>query len=266
MLLGARTQMMDGKLTFEEIFRFSGECGAEVLEYCCEDHTCHYRPETTEDYTLRHIRELMERYGVRVSAVSNHLAFMENDVNYDAIRKMIPKTRMLDTDIFILSANPPAGIPNYNEYKLMHREMFDVFKKRLRVLLDIAEDCGVKLALEPEPPGFVPRSCDMLELIEEMDSEALCVNFDIGHAFLTDIDLFDTIRRFGTRIVHSHIENLIRGEHVHRLLQDGEIDLRACLRAMKEAGFDGAVAIDLYGYEYDKVLKEQIGILRDLMG
>lgn len=265
MLLGARTQMMDGKFTFEEIFRFSKECGVEALEYCCEDYTFHYRPETTEDYTLKHIRELSEKYEIRISAAGNHLTFMEDDLIYQSIQKMLPKIKLLGTDIFILSANPPQGTPVYSEYRQIPKELKDRYKIRLKTLLEIAEDNGIKIAMEPEPPGFVSGSRDMLELMSEMNSEALCINFDIGHAFLTDEDLLGTIREFGSRIVHAHIENMNQGEHVHRLLQEGEIDLRACLRTMKEIGYNGAVAIDLYGYEYDKVLKEQIRILRDLM-
>lgn len=266
MLLGARTQMMDGKYSFEEIFRLSKECGVEALEYCCEDFTFHYRPETTEDYTLDHVKYLSEKYDMKIGAVGNHLCFAVSDIYYEAIKKMIPKTRRLGTDVFIISSNPPAGHSNYMGYKITHPEVVTVYKERLGELLKIAENSGVKLALEPEPPGFVPRSCDMMELIDEMNSPALCINFDIGHAFLTDDEICETIRMFGSRIVHSHIENLIRGEHVHRLLEDGDIDLQACLAEMKRNGFDGSVAIDLYIYEYDKVLKQQIDCLRGLMG
>lgn len=265
MLLGARTQMMDGKYSFEEIFRLAKECGVEALEYCCEDFSFHYRPETTQDYTIDHVKELMNRYDMKIGAVGNHLAFVSNDIYYEAIQKMIPKTRRLGTDVFIISSNPPAGDSNYMGYKIAQPEARDIYKSRLKELLKIAEFHGVKLALEPEPPGFIPRSQDMLDLIDEMNSEALCINFDIGHAFLTDENIYDTIRAFGKRIVHAHVENLIRGEHLHRVLDDGDIDLRACLAQMKEIGFIGSVAIDLYVYEYDRILKHQIDILRDLL-
>lgn len=265
MLLGARTQMMDGQFNFEEMFRFSKSCGVEAFEYCCEDFTFHYRPETTEDYTIKHINYLVEQHGIKIASVGNHLSFVASDVNYEAIKKMIPKTKNLGTDVFIISSNPPTGHNNYMGYKLEHKEGLNIFKSRLRELLKLAEYYGVKLALEPEPPGFIPRSIDMLELITEMNSQALHVNFDIGHAFLTDIDMFETIRLFGPRIAHAHIENLLRGEHLHRLLDDGDIDLRAVLSEMKNVGFSGAVAIDLYVYEYHNVLKSQIDILRNLV-
>lgn len=262
MLLGARTQMLDGKYTFEEMFQFGKECGVEAFEYCCEDVMFQYRPETTEDHTIEHVRELSETYGIRIGAVGNHLAFVK-DLHFEAIKKMIPKVRRLGTDIFIISSNPPSGDFNF---KIRNPELYVLYKERVKELTRVAEDCGVKLALEPEPPGFVPSTRDMLELMEEVGSEALCVNFDIGHAFLTDEDMYESIRILGNRIVHAHIENLIRGEHLHRLLEDGDIDLKKCLQAMAQAGFDGAVAIDLYAYDYDKVLKSQISQLRQLMG
>lgn len=262
MLLGARTQMMDGKYTYEEMFRFAKECGVEAFEYCCEDFSFRYRPETTEDYTIAHIRDLSLKYGIKIASVGNHLSFIR-DLHYEAIKKMIPKIKKLGTDIFIISSNPPSGEFNF---KIDHPDLLHLYKERVKTLVMLAEDSGVKLALESEPPGFIPRTCDMIELMYEVNSEALCVNFDIGHAFLTDMDIYETIRLLGTKIVHAHIENLIRGEHLHRLLDDGDIDLRKCLQEMKNAGFDGAVAIDLYAYEYDKVLKSQIEQLKVLMG
>lgn len=265
MLLGARTQMMDGKYNFDEMFRFAKECGVESFEYCCEDFAFHYRPETTEDYMIKHVNELSKQYGIKIGSAGNHLSFVASDINYEAIKKMIPKTRGMGTDVFIISSNPPAGHVNYMGYKIEKKDGLQIFKTRLRELLKLAEYHGIKLALEPEPPGFVPRSIDMLELMTEMNSEALAINFDIGHAFLTDIDMFETIQKFGDKIVHAHIENLIRGEHLHRLLDDGDIDLRAVLAAMKKVGFEGTVAIDLYVYEYDQVLKRQIDILRELL-
>jgi len=265
MLLGARTQMLDGKYSFEEMFRFASECGVEAFEYCCEDFTFHYRPETTEDYTINHIQRLVSQYGIQIGSVGNHLSFVASDINYEAIKKMIPKTKRLGTDVFIISSNPPVGHSNYMGYKIKNKDGLTIFKTRLKELLKLAEYHGVKLALEPEPPGFIPRSNDILELMAEMKSDALYVNFDIGHAFLTDVDIFETIRLFGNKIAHAHIENLIRGEHLHRLLDDGDIDLRAVLAAMKQVGFDGTVAIDLYIYEYDEVLKSQIDLLRELL-
>jgi len=87
MLLGARTQMLDGKYSFEEMFRFASECGVEAFEYCCEDFTFHYRPETTEDYTINHIQRLVSQYGIQIGSVGNHLSFVASDINYEAIKK-----------------------------------------------------------------------------------------------------------------------------------------------------------------------------------
>lgn len=263
MLLGARTQMLDNKYTFEEIFKLCKESGVEALEYCCEDYFFQYRPETTEDYTIAHINELSEKYGIKIAAVGNHLAFNQNEIFFDAIKKMIPKTKRLGTDVFIISSN--AMYPGDLAIKLKQPELIPSYKKKLRMLLDVAEDCGVRLALEAEPPGMIPRSCDMMELMEEMNSPALCVNFDIGHAFLTDVNMFETIAYYGDKIAHVHVENMLRGEHQHRLLEDGDMDIKAVLKALKQAGYNGSLALDIYAYQYDEVLKPQMDYLGKLL-
>lgn len=57
-------------------------------------------------------------------------------------------------------------------------------------------------------------------------------------------------------IVYSHVENMIMGEHAHKLPWDGDIDLLAVYRKMKETCYDGPVSLDLYLQDYETVAKD----------
>ena len=75
-------------------------------------------------------------------------------------------------------------------------EEIDMYEKRLRSLCQIAEENGVLLAPEPEIHCILRTSHDLLTLMDTIQSPALCVNFDIGHSFLTDPDPIAMIHAF----------------------------------------------------------------------
>jgi sugar phosphate isomerase/epimerase len=56
-----------------------------------------------------------------------------------------------------------------------------------------------------------------------------------------------------------------RGEHTHLLPGDGDMDLPAVIRAMKDVGFNGAMALDIYIYEYDEYAEESVRRLREML-
>jgi sugar phosphate isomerase/epimerase len=136
---------------------------------------------------------------------------------------------------------------------------------RTRQLVSLAEICGVRLAQEFEPGFIVGSTADVLRLFEAIPSPNLVANLELGHVFLCDPDPLEAIRQLGPRIVHGHIENMAAGVHNHLLPQEGDIDLSAYLRALKEVGFAGALALDLYQHDYEAVSPAALDFLRDLL-
>ena len=86
-------------------------------------------------------------------------------------------------------------------------------------------------------------------MIEQVASPRLCVNLDIGHAFLTDDDVDASIRMLGDRIVHLHLEDMASGVHRHLPFGQGEIDFAAVRAALEEIGYAGPYVIDLFGQD-----------------
>ena len=67
------------------------------------------------------------------------------------------------------------------------------------------------------------------------------------------------------RKLRVHIENMRAGVHDHLLPQEGDMDLGAYIAALRSAGFDGGMALDLYKYDYQAVAPDAIACLRSLM-
>jgi sugar phosphate isomerase/epimerase len=84
---------------------------------------------------------------------------------------------------------------------------------------------------------------DYERLFEEVPSDRVGVNLDIGHVYAACVDVVDFIRRFSDKIVNVHIKDIHGMESV--AIGKGDIDLPSVIRALKEIGYDGPVALEL---------------------
>jgi sugar phosphate isomerase/epimerase len=259
MVITARTQRMLHKYSTDEALRFFKKAGFEGIEFCMEDYFFNVRPDYIEDYFIEHTVETAGELGLRIMSVGNHIGFIYDDIMFDIMKRTIPKVRKFGADVLIISSadkemhkiSDPAG----SRKRLL---------SRLNELLEIADANGVNLALEPEPPQMIINTAQFLDICGELKYN-LKINLDVGHAFLTDPDMFESIRLLKDRIVHTHIENMYRGEHLHRLPNDGDMDLAKVFKALKDIGFSGALSLDLYAQDYEESAKGCADYMRETL-
>ena len=253
-----RTQMLSSRFTVFEACDFFKAAGFDGVELCFEDIHFNLRPDLLDDRVAALIREHCGKLGLKISAVSNHMRYFFNDFNYEHLQKEIRSAKKYGTDVFILSAmNDPTE-------KVACKELRGIAVKRIRTLCRVAESEGVYLAIEPEPPSVFANTRDYLRLYEEIGSPALGINFDVGHAFLTDEDVLASIDSVSDRIRHCHVENMQRGQHLHLLPSTGDIDLPVVLRKLREVGYDGYMSLDLYNYVYEDVAEAALETLKKM--
>ncbi|MCS7239227.1 MAG: sugar phosphate isomerase/epimerase [Thermoguttaceae bacterium] len=127
-----------------------------------------------------------------------------------------------------------------------------VFYDELMPCVELAEQLGVDLLIEPEPGLLIERMEQYLELAERVGSARLGLNFDVGHAFCVGEDPASWIPRMAGHTRHYHIED-IGADRVHRHLVPGEgaIDLRSVLEAIARTGYGGWITVELYPYVDD---------------
>ena len=53
--------------------------------------------------------------------------------------------------------------------------------------------------------------------------------------------------------------------HDHLLMSEGDMELLVYLHALKDIGFNGGIALDLYKYDYEAVAEESILCFHDLL-
>lgn len=114
-------------------------------------------------------------------------------------------------------------------------------------VLDLAEQRGVTLAVEPEPGHFVDRLDGVLELRHRMGDPALLrVTLDLGHVVCNETrSIADTIRVAGDLIANVQVDDMVPDVHDHLELGDGEVDFVAALAALTEVHYRGLASLEL---------------------
>lgn len=127
-----------------------------------------------------------------------------------------------------------------------------LFVESLKPVAEHAEKEGVLLLVEPEPGLLIETADQFLEFMAHIDSPAVGLNFDIGHAYCVGDDPAATIPRVAPYIRHFHLEDIAATRvHHHLIPGEGAIDFAATLRAIKGIGYDGWITIELYPYVDD---------------
>ncbi len=124
----------------------------------------------------------------------------------------------------------------------------------LRELAAAAERVDLRLALEPfqaegiEQWSIVNTLTDAAELIDEVGSAAIGIQFDVWHLWNTP-RLYEEIAEHAHRIVGVHVNDWrapTRGWADRVLPGDGAADVPAILAALERAGWDGFYDLEIF--------------------
>ena len=128
-------------------------------------------------------------------------------------------------------------------------EAADLFYEELMPCVELAEQLGVGLLIEPEPELLIERFDQYLEFAARVDSAAVGLNFDIGHAYCVNEDPQDWVPKLAEQTVHYHLEDIASSRvHAHLIPGHGAIDFDATLRAIASTGYSGWLTVELYPY------------------
>jgi sugar phosphate isomerase/epimerase len=148
------------------------------------------------------------------------------------------------------------------------QQALDLFVEVLKPLAEHAEKVGVMLLIEPEPDLLLERTDQYIELAERVDSPALGLNFDVGHAYCMSEDLPKAIAALAPHTRHYHLED-IAATRVHHHLPpgDGAIDFAEVIAAIRKTGYDGWLTVELYPSQDrpDEAARQAYNVLKPLI-
>ncbi len=118
---------------------------------------------------------------------------------------------------------------------------------RFGELAEYAKDVGVMIGAEPHVGAALRRPEEALWLLEQVDSPALTIHFDISHFNVQGMDMEPVVAQLAPHSLHTHVkdERGIAPHHEFLIPGEGEMDYLRYLRAMDRAGYDGHIVVEI---------------------
>ena len=141
-------------------------------------------------------------------------------------------------------------------------DAWDMVRRAFDVLVPLADDLGVDLAVEGVFGHVAHDYYTTLELLRHYASPRLGINFDPSHGTLYGNDVVWAVRQWGPRIKHVHLKDAVgRPGMPHEtflfpLLGEGEVPWQAFFAALDEVGYSGYLTVEFESFVYyRRVLK-----------
>ena len=140
--------------------------------------------------------------------------------------------------------------------ELTEGQAWDMVRAAFDVLVPLAEEAGIDLAVEGVFGHLVHDYYTMLELLRHYDSPRLGINFDPSHGILVDNDIPWVVRQWGPRIRHIHLKDAVGrpgmfGEtFIFPLLGEGQVPWAAFFAALNDIGYRGHLSVEFESWDY----------------
>lgn len=133
-------------------------------------------------------------------------------------------------------------------------EAFPLIVERTRRFGGMAAAEGCRLAIEPHVGALLDSPERTIALMEQVHSPSLGINFDISHFDVAGYPRAETIRALVPYAIHTHVKDgrMVDGKVRFLLPGEGEFDYPAYLREMAEAGWTGAVTVEISGQIFNR--------------
>jgi sugar phosphate isomerase/epimerase len=251
------------RFTFAEAVRRLAEIGYAGVEIMAD--VPHAWPAFLLGKQKQALRDALAKHGLAISNVNAfmmnaindrrqrywHPSWIEPDPNYRAVRidhtiRALTLARELGAKCITTEPGGPL------EPGQSWSDALKLFVEMLKPVVAHAEKERILLLIEPEPGLLIETADQFLELMQHIDSPAVGLNFDVGHAYCVGDDPAATIPRVAKYIRHFHLEDIAATRvHHHLVPGEGAIDFAGTFRAIRQIGYDGWVTIELYPYVDD---------------
>jgi L-ribulose-5-phosphate 3-epimerase len=122
----------------------------------------------------------------------------------------------------------------------------------LHEVLEYAAGQGVAIAFEPEPGMLIDSTERFDELLKHLDTPHLRLTLDIGHLQCQgEIPIADVVRRWASRLVNVHIDDMKTGVHEHLMFGEGEIVFPPVLDALAHSDYNGGLYVELNRHSHE---------------
>jgi sugar phosphate isomerase/epimerase len=246
--------------SIEDTIRKVAELGYSGIEILAD--VPHAWPAGLLEERKESIRQTLWKYDLKIANINAfmmnavadprqpywHPGWTDPDPHYRAIRREHTK-RCLKLASELGAPNittEPGGLLTSEQ---SWEEGAKIFYDEIMPCVELAEELGVDLLIEPEPELLIERFDQYLQFVDRIKSPVVGLNFDIGHAYCVGEDPEDWVERMAAHTRHYHFEDIAATRvHQHLIPGTGAIDFAATLRAISNTDYQGWITVELYPY------------------
>lgn len=145
------------------------------------------------------------------------------------------------------------------------KEIWDRLVRTLKEAAPMLEEAGITFDLELHPGLIASTPEKAPKLIDEVGSKAVRICLDFCHAnVITEGDPVGMIKALKGTFGTIHIADGIQVSGLHLPIGQGEVDVDACIKAVKETGYDGDWVLCMFGCAFPELtLKTAVSFLKE---
>ena len=149
-------------------------------------------------------------------------------------------------DVLIWEGRAPQGSTESEWLDRLLPRLVELFQTAIA----FAAPKGVRFMVEPHPFTVGMSDRVLVKLCDKLDSVHFGVTYDFCHYGVgRPKDYVSAVHALGPRIRHIHFSDSDqKSSELHFPPGQGRMDLESLLKAFKSIGYDGTMALDLYGY------------------
>lgn len=230
MKIGIFTVLYDDK-PLDDVLKYVAELGYEAVELAAWKGSHHLNIEEIVKGGATGYKKRIEKYGLTISALSNHLEGQlvlgphdkstddwckgspEEKVKYGIKRMKLTVEAATALDVPVV--NGFLGSPNWSAwyifppaYEEVYEEGFKILGERWGEILDVFAEHGIKFAHEVHPQEHAYNIETAERAIKALNGrKEFGFNFDPSHLVWQGIDPVVFIKRLGERIYHCHAKD-----------------------------------------------------------
>jgi len=226
--------------------------GVEIM--CDQPHL--YPPEWTQN-ELAVLKETLAHLHLKVINLNSFTLYAVGDVILPSWIEADPAQRQIriqhTENCLRLAAQlgcknisiPPGGPAG----RMLESEALALFRQGLEQVIPLAEALNVLLLIEPEPFLLIENTPQALALMQDIRSDQVGLNFDIGHFFCAGENPAEAFDRLFQWVGHVHIEDIAADRsHNHLIPGLGAIHFKEVLQRMTTLQYRGDMTLELYPY------------------
>jgi len=223
-------------LDFEVVCAKAKAMGYDGLEVTCGGN--HFEVDKADEAYCKAKRAVLDKYGLKIFAISNHLvgqcvtdviderhksilpAYVWGDGSCEGVRSRAAK-EMIETGRAAkrMGLNTVIGFTGSPIWNLLYsfppvsdqmiENGFKEFARRWKPILDAYQEMGIRFALEVHPTEIAFDIASAERALKAIDYHpAFGFNYDPSHFGYQGVDYVAFITRFGDRIFHVHMKDV----------------------------------------------------------